>query len=424
MPWPGGSARDPDVTEVICAPGNPGMAGLRSVSRFDSTDPGDVLALAAARTGRPDGRRPGSAPRRRGWPTLFRHAGRPIIGPSRQGAAARVLEGLRQSTSWRATASRPPRFAVVRDARRGAGRDQRRPIRLPGRRQSRRPCRPARASSSRRTARKPRRPCARAMVDAQFGAAGARVVIEECLTGPEVSFFVLCDGERARAALGSAQDHKRIWDDDRGPNTGGMGAFAPSPLMTPTLEAVRHARHRRSRSSTACARTASRTSGFLYVSLMLTPTARRSSSSTCDSAIPKRRSLLPLIEGGFAGALLAAATGELDGARARRSRRTNVRRRRAGVARISGHVRDQGKTITGLEAAAAGRTRSCFTPARSVQRRRDRHGRRARADGGRPRRELRGSDGDRAYAAVDEDSRSMGMQFRRDIGRKALADRN
>ena len=75
-----------------------------------------------------------------------------------------------------------------------------------------------------------------AMVDRLFGAAGATLVIEECLTGPEVSFFALCDGA-APISLGSAQDHKRIFDGDRGPNTGGMGAFAPSPLMTPHLEA-------------------------------------------------------------------------------------------------------------------------------------------------------------------------------------------
>ena len=61
-------------------------------------------------------------------------------------------------------------------------------------------------------------------------------MIEECLSGPEVSFFVICDGTRA-LPIGSAQDHKRIFDDDRGPNTGGMGAFAPSPLVDAALEA-------------------------------------------------------------------------------------------------------------------------------------------------------------------------------------------
>lgn len=68
------------------------------------------------------------------------------------------------------------------------------------------------------------------MAEGAFGAAGSTLVIEECLTGPEVSFFVLCDGTRA-IPLGSAQDHKRAYDGDRGPNTGGMGAFAPSPLF-------------------------------------------------------------------------------------------------------------------------------------------------------------------------------------------------
>ena len=70
----------------------------------------------------------------------------------------------------------------------------------------------------------------------QFGAAGHRVVLEECLTGEEISFFVLTDGNQA-LPIGTAQDHKRIFDDDQGPNTGGMGAFAPSPLVDAPLAA-------------------------------------------------------------------------------------------------------------------------------------------------------------------------------------------
>ena len=76
------------------------------------------------------------------------------------------------------------------------------------------------------------------MSERRFGAAGARLVIEECLTGPEVSFFVVSDGSRA-VPIGTAQDHKRIFDDDRGPNTGGMGAFAPSPLVDAALHDAR-----------------------------------------------------------------------------------------------------------------------------------------------------------------------------------------
>ena len=67
-----------------------------------------------------------------------------------------------------------------------------------------------------------------------LGEAGAEVVVEEFLAGEEASFFALCDGETA-IALASAQDHKRVFDGDRGPNTGGMGAYSPAPIMTPEM---------------------------------------------------------------------------------------------------------------------------------------------------------------------------------------------
>jgi len=73
------------------------------------------------------------------------------------------------------------------------------------------------------------------MVDRTLGEAGATVVIEECLTGEEMSFFALCDGAHA-IPLGSARDYKRVGEGDRGPNTGGMGAVSPWPGMTPELE--------------------------------------------------------------------------------------------------------------------------------------------------------------------------------------------
>ncbi|MCC2097270.1 MAG: phosphoribosylamine--glycine ligase [Hyphomicrobiales bacterium] len=74
------------------------------------------------------------------------------------------------------------------------------------------------------------------MFDGMFGAAGAEVVIEEFLEGEEASFFALCDGERA-VAFASAQDHKRVGEGDTGPNTGGMGAYSPAPIMTPEMTA-------------------------------------------------------------------------------------------------------------------------------------------------------------------------------------------
>ena len=75
------------------------------------------------------------------------------------------------------------------------------------------------------------------MIERVFGAAGERVVIEERLTGPEVSLHVLCDGARY-AVLGAAQDHKRVGDGDVGPNTGGMGAYGPVPMFDARMEAA------------------------------------------------------------------------------------------------------------------------------------------------------------------------------------------
>ncbi|MGO3842710.1 MAG: phosphoribosylamine--glycine ligase, partial [Alcaligenes pakistanensis] len=70
--------------------------------------------------------------------------------------------------------------------------------------------------------------------DGRFGAAGARVVVEECLTGEEASFIVMCDGKNV-LPMATSQDHKRLKDGDQGPNTGGMGAYSPAPIVSPTL---------------------------------------------------------------------------------------------------------------------------------------------------------------------------------------------
>jgi phosphoribosylamine--glycine ligase len=144
------------------------------------------------------------------------------------------------------------------------------------------------------------------MVEAAFGAAGARVVLEECLVGPELSYFVIANGE-SYVACGSAQDHKRLLDGDRGPNTGGMGAFAPSVLLTaPVRETIERTIVRPVLSGLASEGTAF--VGFLYCGLMLTADGPKVIEFNCRFGDPEAQVVLPLLDVPLAPVLLAAAT--------------------------------------------------------------------------------------------------------------------
>ena len=152
-----------------------------------------------------------------------------------------------------------------------------------------------------------------AMVDRSFGDAGSRVVLEELLTGPEVSFFVVADGEHY-VTLQSAQDHKRIFDGDQGPNTGGMGAFAPSPLMTAALQ-ERVEREIVAPVLSGMAREGTPFRGFLYCGLMLTPDGPKVIEFNVRFGDPEAQVVLPLLTEPVAPILLAAAEGRLSGSR-------------------------------------------------------------------------------------------------------------
>ena len=157
------------------------------------------------------------------------------------------------------------------------------------------------------------------MGERRFGASGDRVVIEECLRGPEVSFFAISDGSRA-VAIGTAQDHKRLFDDDRGPNTGGMGAFAPSPLV----DAALHARIMKEIVDPVIAGMAAEGhpfQGFLYAGLMLTEHGPKVIEFNARLGDPEAQVILPLIDEPLVPLLAAAAAGELP----RRSIRTGGR---------------------------------------------------------------------------------------------------
>lgn len=148
-----------------------------------------------------------------------------------------------------------------------------------------------------------------AMVDRAFGEAGTRLVLEECLSGPEVSFFVVADGEHF-TPLVTAQDHKRIFDDDRGPNTGGMGAFAPSPIVGPELKAAIE-REVVAPVLEGLAREGTPFRGFLYCGLMLTDDGPKVIEFNVRFGDPEAQVVLPLIERPLAPLLMAAAEGRL-----------------------------------------------------------------------------------------------------------------
>ena len=125
------------------------------------------------------------------------------------------------------------------------------------------------------------------MFDGAFGKAGAEVVIEEYLAGREISFFALSDGETA-IALASAQDHKRVFDHDQGPNTGGMGAYSPTPFVTPEIHAAIMAKIIVPTVAGMKAR-GTPFRGVLYAGVMLT----RGWTKTVRIQCPLRRSRMP-----------------------------------------------------------------------------------------------------------------------------------
>lgn len=144
-----------------------------------------------------------------------------------------------------------------------------------------------------------------AMEEGVFGSAGRRLVVEECLEGTEVSLLALTDGERV-LTFPPAQDHKRAYDGDRGPNTGGMGAYAPASALGP--EAVRDSVEQVLLPVTdGLAREGSAYRGVLYAGLMLTRDGPKVLEFNCRFGDPETQVLLPLLDEDLAALMLAIA---------------------------------------------------------------------------------------------------------------------
>jgi phosphoribosylamine---glycine ligase len=404
-------ARDRSRPTLVCAPGNPGMQDLARLEPVDPADPDAAAALAACVGASLTIVGP-ELPLSRGVVDRFASAGLSILGPTRAAAALECSKVFAKAFMRRhavPTAAHEvcdtaaDALAVLATGRFGF------PVVLKA----------DGLAAGKGVVVAPDRASAEAAVNAmmrerRFGDAGDRLVIEECLDGPELSYFVLSDGERV-LPLGSAQDHKRAFDEDRGPNTGGMGAFAPSPLCDEVLE--RRILDEIVEPVVAGMRAEGHPyRGFLYCGLMLTRTGPQVIEFNVRFGDPEAQVVLPLIDGDLVEVFAAAAAGDLRGYTVRAAPACAV-----GVVLASGGYPgafETGKIIEGLDAAAAVPDVTLFHAGTAL-----RDGQLVTAGGRVLTVVARGADYasavSRAYEAVAR-IRFEGVHARTDIGRSAL----
>ena len=181
--------------------------------------------------------------------------------------------------------------------------------------------------------------------DNRFGDAGARIVIEEFLAGEEASFIVMCDGKSV-LALATSQDHKRLKDHDQGPNTGGMGAYSPAPIVTPSMHA-RVMREIINPTIQGMARDGIPFTGFLYAGLMIDAAGNpKTLEFNCRMGDPETQPIMARLKSDFVTVLEHACNGTLDVVELEWDRRTAV-----GVVMAAGGYPDnpqKGDVIDGI----------------------------------------------------------------------------
>ena len=331
-------AASPLLDALFCAPGNPGIAALATCVPIDALD---IPALVAcARAERIDLVVPGpEAPLAAGLADAMAAAGIACCGPS---AAAARLESSKGFTKEICAAAAIPTAAWdicgSADTARAAIRRRGAPVvvKADG------------LAAGKGVVVAATEAEALAAVDT-LAALGDAFVIEECLVGAELSFFALCDGVHA-IPLGGAQDHKRVGDGDRGPNTGGMGAFSPVPALTPALQDDIMARIVRPTLAAMAAR-GTPFRGILFAGLMLTADGPKLIEYNVRFGDPECQALLLRLRSDLLPALVAACEGELDHFDLRPYDHAAV----AVVLAARGYpdAPERGTPIRGLDAAAA-----------------------------------------------------------------------
>lgn len=254
------------------------------------------------------------------------------------------------------------------------------------------------------------------LVDNRMGAAGARVVIEDFLEGEEASFIVMSDGRNA-LALATSQDHKRLRDGDEGPNTGGMGAYSPAPVVTPELHA-RVLREIIQPTIDGMAADGIVYTGFLYAGLMIGRDGRpRTLEFNCRMGDPETQPILMRMKSDLLGLIEHALAGTLDRAEVEWDRRTAL-----GVVIAAAGYPDEPRKGDAIERLPAD-TEDCVVFHAGTQLRDGK----LVTSGGRVLCVTALGDSvhlaqKRAYEAIAQ-VRFDGMQFRRDIGHRALKSR-
>jgi phosphoribosylamine---glycine ligase len=408
-------AREEGLSGLICAPGNPGISSLARCIPADVSRPNDLLAIAAHEQVGLTIVGP-ELPLSVGATDLFASHGLAIVGPTRAAAALESSKAFAKdfmarhhvpTARFQVCTSLDEAVAVIARGELGYPLV----VKADGLAAGKGVVIAEDRKSAEATVRA-------AMVDRRFGAAGDRVVLEECLVGEEASYFVLADGS-SFVPLSSAQDHKRVFDDDQGPNTGGMGAFAPSPLITSTVErrvveeVVRPVLEGMEREGNPFR-------GFLYVGLMLTASGPKVIEFNVRFGDPEAQVVFPMLDESLLELLTSAAYGKLQSRAVRFRQEPHV-----GVVLAAGGYPDaaeSGRVITGIDGAEA-------TPAALVF-----HAGTAVRDGALV------TSGGRVLTVVGrgptyQDAISVayraashiqfeGMQYRTDIGRKAVGVRS
>ena len=283
-------SQDPTVTHVICAPGNSGIARSVATAPLDILDADAVMRFVDQQqidltVVGPEG------PLGRGVVNRFEAEGRKVFGPTQGAAQLETSKAFAKdfmarhnvpTAHYRVCASANEAMAAIRSGEFGDALVVKADGLAAGK--------GVVVASDRATA---EAAVKSAMIDKCFGDAGSMIVLEELLTGPELSFFVVASGVTYIPLL-SAQDHKRIFDDDTGPNTGGMGAFAPSPLLDDALQ-ERIERTIVQPVLKGMAAEGNPFKGFLYCGLMLTPDGPKVIEFNVRFGDPEAQVVLPLL---------------------------------------------------------------------------------------------------------------------------------